>query len=194
MKYNELKKIKKNYFNYQDIARILAISEASAKVLSARYVKQDYLIRLKRNFYILKERWSNLSNLEKMEIANILQVPSYLSLMTALSYYEITTQLQRDFFESISLQRTFSREIEGTIFNYSKIKQEYYFGFRKEKNIFIALPEKALIDSLYLSFHGKYHLDISSLDFRKIDLKIFNELIQVYPDKFVSYVRRIVNE
>ena len=192
MKYNELKKIKKNYFNYQDIARILAISEASAKVLSARYVKQDYLIRLKRNFYILKERWSNLSNLEKMEIANILQVPSYLSLMTALSYYEITTQLQRDFFESISLQRTFSREIDGAIFNYSKIKQEYYFGFRKEKVIFIALPEKALIDSLYLSFHGKYHLDISSLDFRKIDLKIFSELIQVYPDKFVSYVRRIV--
>lgn len=192
MKYNELKKIKKNYFNYQDIARILGISEASAKVLATRYVKQDYLIRLKRNLYILKERWSNLSNLEKMEIANILQVPSYLSLMTALSYYEITTQLQRDFFESISLQRTFSREIDGAIFNYSKIKREYYFGFRKEKNIFIALPEKALIDSLYLSFHGKYHLDISSLDFRKIDLKIFNELIQVYPDKFVSYVRRIV--
>jgi len=40
MKYNDLKKIKKTYFGYQDIARILSITDESAKVLASRYVKK----------------------------------------------------------------------------------------------------------------------------------------------------------
>jgi predicted transcriptional regulator of viral defense system len=52
MKYNDIKKINKLYFTYQDVAKILSISEDSARVLCTRYVKQKYLIRLKRNFYI----------------------------------------------------------------------------------------------------------------------------------------------
>jgi predicted transcriptional regulator of viral defense system len=151
MKYNDLKKIKNLYFTYQDVEKVLSIAEDSARVLCTRYVKQKYLIRLKRNFYILKERWDNITPNQRLELANILQVPSYISLMTALSFYEYTTQVQQKFIESISLYRTFIKDIEGFIFNYSKIKNDFYFGFSKKNNIFIASPEKAFIDSLYLT-------------------------------------------
>ena len=136
MKYNDIKKINKLYFAYQDVAKILSISEDSARVLCTRYVKQKYLIRLKRNFYILKERWDNITPNQRLELANILQVPSYISLMTALSFYEYTTQVQQKFIESISLYRTFTKDIEGVVFNYSRIKRDYYFGFSKKNNIF----------------------------------------------------------
>ncbi|MEA2022034.1 MAG: hypothetical protein U9N08_06130, partial [Candidatus Caldatribacteriota bacterium] len=150
MNYNKLKKIKKLYFTYQDIAKILSITEDSARVLCTRYAQQKYLIRLKRNFYILKEKWDNINMGQRFELANLLQVPSYISLMTALSFYEYTTQVQQKFIESVSLYRTFVKEVEGVIFNYCKIKDKYYFSFIKKDNIFIASPEKALIDSLYL--------------------------------------------
>lgn len=191
MRYNDLKRIKKLYFNYQDIARVLSISEASARVMASRYVKKNYLIRLKNNYYIFIEKWDNLDYREKMEVANIIQVPSYISLMTALSYYEITTQVQQNYFESISLYRTFSKDVNGTTFNYSKIQQLYYFGFKKEKGIFIALTEKALIDALYLTYRGKYNLDISSIDLKKIDQNKIAKFLQIYSDKFTNYVNRM---
>ncbi|GAI59050.1 unnamed protein product, partial [marine sediment metagenome] len=139
MKYNDIKKINKLYFAYQDVAKILSISEGSARVLCTRYVKQKYLIRLKRNFYILKERWDNITPNKRLELANILQVPSYISLMTALSFYEYTTQIQQKFIESISLVRTFTKDIEGVVFNYSRIKLDYYFGFSKKKQYIFCL-------------------------------------------------------
>jgi len=192
MKYNKLKKIKKLYFTYQDIAKILSIAEDSARVLCTRYVKQKYFIRIKRNFYILKERWDNITSNQRLELANILQVPSYISLMTALSFYEYTTQVQQKFIESISLYRTFTKDIEGTIFNYSKIKKDLYFGFSKKNNIFIASPEKAFIDSLYLSYLGKYNLDINSLNLEKIDRKSCENILKTYPSKFKIYYQRYI--
>ena len=192
MRYNDIKKIKKLYFTYQDVAKILSISEDSARVLCSRYVKQKYLIRLKRNFYILKERWDNIAPNQRLELANILQVPSYISLMTALSFYEYTTQVQQKFIESISLYRTFTKDIEGVVFNYSRIKRDYYFGFSKKNNIFISSPEKAFIDSLYLNYLGKYNLDLSSLNLEKIDKKSCEKILERYPPKFKIYYKRYI--
>ena len=124
MKYNDLKKISKLYFTYKDVAKVLSISSDSARVLCTRYVKKNYFIRLKRNFYILKEKWDNITLNQRLELANVLQVPSYISLMTALLFYEITTQIQQNFIESISLYRTSTKEVNGFIFNYSKIKKD----------------------------------------------------------------------
>ena len=192
MKYNDIKKINKLYFAYQDIAKILSISEDSARVLCSRYVKQKYLIRLKRNFYILKEKWDNIIQSQKFELANILQVPSYISLMTALSFYEYTTQVQQKFVESISFYRTFTKDIEGVVFNYSRIKRDYYYGFSKKNNIFIASPEKAFIDSLYLNYLGKYNLDLSSLNLEKIDRKSCENKLKRYPSKFKIFYQRYI--
>ena len=192
MKYNDIKKINKLYFTYQDAAKILSISEDSARVLCTRYVKQKYLIRLKRNFYILKERWDNITSNQRLELANILQVPSYISLMTALSFYEYTTQVQQKFIESVSLYRTFTKDIEGVVFNYSRIKRDYYFGFSKKNSIFIASPEKAFIDSLYLNYLGKYNLDISSLNLEKIDRKSCENILKRYPSKFKIFYQRYI--
>ncbi|MCK5767448.1 MAG: hypothetical protein KAH35_03630 [Candidatus Atribacteria bacterium] len=192
MKYNDIKKINKLYFTYQDIAKILSISENSARVFCARYVKQKYLIRLKRNFYTFKERWDNITPNQRLEVANLLQVPSYISLTTALSFYEYTTQVQQKFVESISLYRTFTKDIEGFIFNYSKIKDDFYFGFSKKDNIFIASPEKALIDSLYLSYLGKYNLDLSSVDLSKINISNYRNILKKYPSKFTIYCSRYI--
>jgi predicted transcriptional regulator of viral defense system len=192
MKYNDIKKINKLYFAYQDVAKILSISEDSARVLCSRYVKQKYFIRLKRNFYMLKERWDSITPNQRFELANILQVPSYISLMTALSFYEYTTQVQQKFIESISLYRTFTKNIEGAVFNYSKIKNNFYFGFSKKNNIFIASPEKAFIDSLYLNYLGKYNLDVSSLNLEKIDRKSCENILKRYPSKFKIYYKRYI--
>lgn len=190
MRIFDLNKINKLYFGYEEISRVLGISLASARVSACRYTHQGALIRIKRNIYMLKERWNRLARREKFQIANLIQVPSYISLMSAMDYYEITTQLQQDFIESIALKKTKEIEITGNMFNYSKIKQNLYFGFLKEKDFFIATPEKAFLDSLYLMSLGRYNFDMSSIDFSKLNLIDLKKMAIKFSDKMMRMVER----
>jgi predicted transcriptional regulator of viral defense system len=181
MKITEFSKIKKDYFGYNEIARILDITPASARVIASRYVKNGLLIRVKRDLYVLSERWKYFSREQKFEIANLMQVPSYVSLLTALDYHEITTQMQRDFIESVVLKRTTVLSVAGTMFNYTKLSKDLYFGFEKINNYFIAIAEKALLDAIYLMSLGRYRVDLSALDIDKLDRNLLIKKSREFP-------------
>jgi len=183
MIYQRLKNIYKIYFGYEEIAKVLGISLPSARVSAVRLVNYGLLVRLKRNMYVLKEAWDHLSREEKFSLANLIQVPSYISLMTALGYYQITTQIQHDFFESICIKRTKEVTIEKTVFNFTKINKELYFDFLKVDNFFIASPEKAFLDAVYLTSLKRYSFDKSSLDFHKLNWDRIKKLAQRFPEK-----------
>jgi predicted transcriptional regulator of viral defense system len=183
MKAFDLNKIRKPYFGYEEIARIRGISLASAKVTASRYVKQGLLLRLKKNLYVPRKAWDTASKDDKFRLANLGQSPSYISLMTALDYYEITTQVQHDFYESVAVRRTKEFQVNGNIFRYSKIDKRLFFGFKRENGVFIASPEKALLDAFYLMSYGRYALDISALDAQKLDRQIIKQLSGEFPLK-----------
>ncbi len=181
MKLLRLNNISKLYFGCDDIAKALDISADSAKVTASRYAKQGILVRVKRNMYVLRDRWKSAGREEKFVIANLGQVPSYISLMSALDYYEITTQIQRNFFESVAIKRTKETQVDGSVFRYVKVNSALYFGFNKEKDFFIATPEKALVDAFYLMSYGRYALDISALSAEKLDRKKIRRISRDFP-------------
>jgi len=192
MKYQELAKLRERlYFTVADLADAFQVKPESARVVCSRYVKNGLFIRLKNNFYVLDEKWVNFSREDFLKISNFLQVPSYISFMTALGLYGITTQVPRNFFESASLKRSKRLNIKGVAFNYYKLKKQFYFGFIKNDNIFIATKEKAFIDSAYLYSFGKYKLDISSLNLAKLDKGILNKTIKTFPKKTQLTLRKI---
>ncbi|MFC1493871.1 type IV toxin-antitoxin system AbiEi family antitoxin domain-containing protein [Thermodesulfobacteriota bacterium] len=183
MRIKDLQKIGNKYFGLQDLAKILGISFNSAKVSASRYVKQGYLVRIKKNMYTLPEFWNNAPIEDMFMIANLGQTPSYISLTTALSYYEITTQIQQDYIESIVIRRTKKININGLTFRYNKIKDNLYFGFVKEKDFFIATPEKAFIDTIYLTSLGRYAFDLAAIDREKINWNKIVDLCNRFPLK-----------
>jgi len=183
MKYLQLNKIKQLYFGYKDISKALGITLSSARVSASRYTKSGLLLRLKRNIYVLAERWKTLEEEEKFIIANLLQVPSYISFMTAMGYHEITTQLQQDFIESVAIKRTKEVNVYGTTFNYNVIRGDLYFGFRKEKRFFIATKEKAFLDAFYLMSLGRYKFDLTSIDPGKLDAGKLKKMAEKYPKR-----------
>lgn len=191
MKYIELQSLReKLYFSSQDVAALLGIKASSAVVLCSRYVDKGLFVRLKKDFYILKEKWRQNSITDFFRISNMLQVPSYVSLMTALSFYEATTQVQRDFFESVCIKRTAKYEIEGVNFNFYKLKRELYLDFIKQDNFFIATKEKAFLDAMYLYSFNKYSLDINSLDLSKFDIKKIQRLLKIFPERTRKLVEK----
>ena len=194
MSYYQLLKIQKPFFSLDEVAYTLGIQPASAAVLCSRYVKKGFLVRLKRGLYARAEQLANFGQQDLFRLANFLQVPSYISLTTALSYHGLTTQVQRGFFESISLKRTREFEVAQFTFHYSKISLDLYKGFERVEDVFIALPEKALLDSLYLASLGRYSLDTSALDLTKVKADVLENLSLLFPSRVRKFMENCCGE
>jgi len=139
--------------------------------------------KAKKEPLYLKRKMGKNSQEDFFKISNILQVPSYISLMTALSYYEITTQVQREVIESVCVKRTLKKTIENTEFNFYKINRTLYFDFLKKDDFFIASKEKAFVDAVYLYSFGKYSFDFDSIDISKLDMKKIKKIINNFPER-----------
>ena len=189
MKLNQLHSIKKRYFGYEELARTLEITPASARVTASRYVQQGLLVRIKRNMYMLRVTWQTAGREDKFIVANLGQVPSYISLTTALDYYDVTTQMQQNYFESVAVVRTKEIQVQNTVFKYTRISDNLYSDFQKEKEFFIATPEKALLDAFYLMSYGRYTLDLSALDPSRVDMEKVKSLSQKFPPKTRNLLR-----
>ncbi|MEN6422493.1 MAG: hypothetical protein ABFD76_11165, partial [Smithella sp.] len=122
---------------------------------------------------------------------NILQVPSYISLMSALAYYDVTSQVQKSYQESICLKRSIVYNVREAVFNYIKLQEQYYGDFVKTDGIFIASKEKAFMDAAYLYSFGKYRFDIDSLDIKKLDMKKLKNILKIYPQKTKETVKKL---
>jgi predicted transcriptional regulator of viral defense system len=173
----------KLFFSVDDVARAADIKNESAQVLCSRYVKNGVFFRLKKNFYVSAGNWSHYNREDYFKIANYLQVPSYVSCVTALSFYEITTQAQRGWYDNISVKRSVGFEADGVTFNYYKLKKEYYFGFIKRGDLFVATKEKAFVDTAHLCAFGKYSMDWHACDLKALDKKLVADIMSIFPEK-----------
>ena len=183
----------KLYFTAEDVAQTLDISPASAHVLCSRYVKKGLFIRVKKDFYALHQNWIHYDTADLIRIANHLQTPSYVSLASALSYHGLTTQVQRNWIESVGLKRTVQFEAAGTIFRYFKLQERHYFGFIKENNMFIAVPEKAFADACHLIVYGQYALDWSACDFGRLNRDSLAQISRVFPKRTQQYLEEVLS-
>jgi len=178
------------FFSVEDVSELKGITITSAYVLCSRYVRRGIFIRVKKNFYVLERNWTHYGTRDFFKISNHLRTPSYISCMTALSYYGVTTQVQRNWYENITQRHTVKIEAGGALFSYTKIAPQYYTGFFRQDDVFIATPEKALLDAVYLNSLGRYPLDWASLDPERLDIQNLTALLTVFPEN----VRRRVKE
>lgn len=119
-----------------------------------RWRSKKFLIQLKRGVYILNQNDRKV-NPSLPYVSNLLYAPSYVSLEYALSYYSLIPEKVSDL-TSISTKKTtrFTNEL-GT-FTYQHIKPAAFRGFKAAKDsagltFFMAEPEKALVDFIYLN-------------------------------------------
>lgn len=182
---------RKPYFTLGEVAQTFSLQTASARVLCSRYVRQGLLVRFKNNIYTTVWKWEGLTRQDLFTIANVLQVPSYISLMTALAYYDVTTQAQNNYQESVCLKRSVAYNVREAVFSYVKLQNRFYGDFIKKDGVFIATKEKAFLDAAYLFSFGKYKFDVDSLDMKKLELRKLKSLLSVYPNKTKEMVKRL---
>ncbi|NCQ29530.1 MAG: hypothetical protein GW802_19215 [Armatimonadetes bacterium] len=179
------------HFRPLEVARRLGISLPSAHVLCSRYVRRGLFLRVKKDFYMTARAGGGMASEDRLRVANLLQVPSYISFTTALAFHEVTTQVQRDYVENAAVKRSAQFDIQGTTVSYHKLQSERYFDFRRQEGLFVATKEKAFVDAVYLQSLGRYRLDLDALDLSRLDLARLPTIVAAFPDKTARLVSKL---
>lgn len=159
MNYREFKENIKNMpFFGGDVAELFSLSPSAMRNGLSRWKKRGLLVELKKGLYALSKSERQVALSPEIAAANIYQ-PSYISLESALSYYKMIPE-KVSALTSVTARKTKTFQNEEGIFIYRHLKKPLYFGFIQQKDAagypyFLAEPEKALLDYLYLNL-GQY--------------------------------------
>jgi predicted transcriptional regulator of viral defense system len=148
----------------------------SARLRLFRLKQHGYVHRLQRDSYTVFD--------DPLIIASRMTWPSYISLWYALNYHGLTTQLSHSI-QVLTTRKVFRSEIEfeNMRISFIKINPKFLFGYDKIRigthDVFMALPEKAILDGLML---GKVSVseifDILKENIAKLDIHRFVEFIR----------------
>ena len=158
-----LKKLERfTLFTENDVAKIVNKSPKYIRTLLSRLNKEKIIKRIEKGKYTLHD--------DVLIFASHIVTPSYISLWTALRYYNMTQQQPTSFFILSNVKR---KNINSLNINFLSTK--HMFGYKKERysdfDIFMASPEKAIIDSLLFKLpieDIKIALEKESIDFKKL--------------------------
>ena len=155
MKYKEFKHKIRNFpiFSSSQISSLTSNAQVLKNQLTL-WQKQGLVLRLKRGLYILNEEDRKITP-SRTFIANQLVSPSYVSTEYALFFYGLIPEKVEDITSVTTKKTTLIRNSFG-IFRYQHLDTDCFMGFEQieEKGslyFFIATPEKAIVDFLYLN-------------------------------------------
>ncbi len=185
----KLKEIGKLYYTTNDIRKIENYTDGSLYVVLNRMVNNKDLIRLAAGIYILPERYGEIE-----KIANLLYTPSYLSFESALSKYGILSQIPYTL--SFATTRKSRKITLGSYpVEYRQLRSGLFFDYTQSNNgLYIATPEKALFDTLYLSMIGKLSIDFTSLDKSSLDVNKVLRYTQKHLKTYEARVKKVLME
>jgi len=162
-----------------------------------RWQKKGYILRLRNLWYAFNDAESH-ENIEWLA-ANLIYAPSYISLHTALSWYNLIPEMIVST-TSVSTRKTNKFSTTLGNFDYHRIKPELFgFGYslenmdayRSESNnsrkIMVATPQKAILDFFYIN--SFYDSEKEMEDLRLND----TELVKTINEVFYQYLERYEN-
>lgn len=186
MRYLELKEHFKDFvlFSLQDIRKF--DRDFHRRRLS-EWKEKGYIENIISGFYTFSGQKHDEKHLFFM--ANQIYKPSYISLETALSYYNFIPEAVFAVM-SVSTKKTKSFPTRFGKMIYRHIHPGYFFGYELVEfdnlRFKIATPEKAVLDFLYLNTHLEKKEDMKELRFnaREVGEKVAQEKFREFLSRF----------
>lgn len=173
----------KDVFDISDVKKLFP-AEAHINTTIKRLRDSAVVTHITRGVYMLR---GHSFDVEKL--ATTIYYPSYISFESALSKYGIINQglYGLTLATTRHSKKITLKEIEC---DYSQIKPELFFGFNLTGGTYIAEPEKALLDRLYLISLGKKTKSYHGWHTEELD----KNKVKKYLPSFGSAVRKLVRE
>ena len=131
-----------------------AVDPADARRQLSRWVRSGQLWQFRRGLYALAAPFQKIAP-HPFVIANRLLTGSYVSCQTALAHYGLIPE-SISLTVSVSVHRHRRWDTPAGSFEFHVLKREMMFGYQlvalgRNQSAFIARPEKALLDLIYLT-------------------------------------------
>lgn len=172
-----LRGLGKSYYTVADLAKATGLSKGSLYVFLARWTRAGLLRRLGTGLYGLPDVAPDMEKL-----GNEYYFPSYLSFESALARFGILSQ--SPYVLSFATTRRSRRlKLSWTEIEYRQLRPEFFFGYELHNGVYVALPEKALCDQLYMKSLGRAKLDVPSLNLKPVRSHVLARFLQRFPER-----------
>ncbi len=186
--------------------RFLSAGEnlAQIRLQINRWVKDGKIIRLHKGLYTLAEPYRKVTS-EPFSIANSLKQASYVSLQSALSWYAMIPEFVPAV-TSITTGRPQTIETPLGRFEFRHVSKKYFWGYQQVElkfgqTAFIAYPEKALLDLIYLTPDGdkiEFIEELRLQNFEQIDRVVLREFVERFQspklNRALGNIERILDQ
>jgi predicted transcriptional regulator of viral defense system len=167
-------------YSVQQLAHLIKKPKSTAKVYSSRLVRKGLakrIIRGKISFVV-----------DDYVISTQLLEPSYISVHSALLFHDLIMQVPQNV-ECVTTKNSIRYKPLGIV--YHKIPGSLFFGYEKygkgDSYVFVAEPEKAVIDGVYLNM-------LSKEDILEVITKLDKNKISKYIERFRGKGKRKLEE
>jgi len=183
-----LQKINKPFYTVADLEKVTGLQRNSLYVALKRWVTGGIIERVSQGIYL------PMGSVISMEtLAAQLYFPNYLSFESVLSGY--------GFLNLIPYTITFATPRKTKKFllrkqqvEFRQITRDLFFGFEMKNGVYIASPEKAFLDEIYLLARGKVTLDFDEIDPKKLSMKRLEDYSKSFPPYVRSQVENILSK
>lgn len=165
----------KTFFNISDLKKFYAGDKKSLKVLLSGWKQRDMIYNLGKGYYSV-----NSAGVDYLQLATVAAPFSYVSFEYALYYYNLIDQVP-SVITLATKGRSKKLNMGNQTFEYSHLKEDLFFGYDLINKVYIASPEKALADLIYLIARGKRLVELDSLDISKINKNKLNSILKKFP-------------
>lgn len=174
-------------------------SRENIRLQLSRWTKSGKIIQMRRGLYILANPYRKVEP-HPFLLANSLKKASYVSLQSALSFYGMIPENVPAVTSVTTARPETLNTAEGT-FIYKHVRKSFFKSYCRievsaGQSVFIATPEKCLLDLVYLTPGGHdpdYLKELRLQNFERLDMNVLKELAaESESPKLVSAVKRIV--
>lgn len=174
----------RKFYKTADLIRWSGLAPNSCRVTLARLVKKGLLIKVGKEFF-----GSALVPFSVEEAICQSYLPSYISCETVLSRHGVIDQMPY-VYTAVTTRRNKQGNVGKTEVNYKHLRRNLFWGYLPEGEAFIAEPEKALLDWIYLRSGKETKLSLDEIHWEEVD----REKLKSYSTKFPRDVQKEVRK
>jgi len=178
----------KSIYSYAELMRLTGLSEPALRRALTRLGRRQFLTSLGKSLYANTFKTPTLE-----EIARLLYPPAYISLESALFMHGIIDQAPH-VLHGVTLNKTKSFSTALGEIAYFHIKTELFFGYAAQERTFLAEPEKAALDFIYLQRQNGLAPIPDEWNWDHLDRRRLREIMTPYPETVKKDAARFMND
>lgn len=166
----------------------------------SRWVKAGKLIQLRKGLYTLAQPYRKVAP-HPFIVANAMKKASYVSLQSALAFHGMVPEHVPTVM-STTTQRPEQVNTPLGRFFFRHIKKDWFHGYRQtdlgqDQRAFVAIPEKALLDLVYLtpdSANRDFLMELRLQNLEQLDSQVVLDMANSSGRKKLSLAGRLITE